>query len=406
MCRDLGFIGISDHVVYTGIFRKGDPPAVKVPLLDLKAQLAPIAQEVKDAVIEVIESTNYIMGPKIEELEKQIAEYCGVKECIAVSSGTDALLVALMALDVKAGDLVITTPYSFFASAGVVARLGATPVLVEIDADTFNMDPARLAEWFDRNQDKIKNVKAIMPIHLFGQCADVKPILEIAQKYNVPVIEDSAQAIGASYPMPDGVKKAGSMGTIGCYSFFPSKNLGCAGDGGAVATNDPVLAEKLRRLRTHGAKPKYYHSLIGGNFRLDPIQAAVLLVKLPHLEKWHQMRRDNAHFYDENLKVEQIQNPRLAYGRQHHIYNQYVLLVDEKRDALREFLNTNNIGNEVYYPVSFHEQECFKYLGYKRGDFPISERNARQSVAIPIYPELTREMQGYVVEKLAEFYRN
>lgn len=377
---------------------------MKVPLLDLKAQLAPIATEVKEAVIEVIESTNYIMGPKIEELEQKIAEYCGVKESIAVSSGTDALLVALMALDVKHGDLVITTPYSFFASAGVVARLGATPVLVEIDADTFNMDPQKLAEWFDNNKDKASKVKAIIPIHLFGQCADMTPILEVANKYNIPVIEDSAQAIGATYPTKDGVKKSGSMGTIGCYSFFPSKNLGCAGDGGAVATNDPVLGEKLRRLRTHGAKPKYYHSMIGGNFRLDPIQAAVLLVKLPHLEKWHQMRRDNAHFYDETLNVKQIKKPKLAYGRQHHIYNQYVLLVDEKRDELRDFLTKNNVGNEVYYPVSFHEQECFQYLGYKKGDFPISEHNARHSLAIPIYPELNQDMQKYVVEKLGEFY--
>jgi dTDP-4-amino-4,6-dideoxygalactose transaminase len=377
---------------------------VKVPLLDLKAQLAPIATEVKNAVIEVIESTNYIMGPKIEELEKQVAEYCQVKECIAVSSGTDALLVALMALDVTHGDLVITTPYSFFASAGVVARLGATPVLVEIDADTFNMDPKKLAEWFDKNKDKTSKVKAIIPIHLFGQCADMTPILEVASRYNIPVIEDAAQAIGATYPTKDGVRKAGSMGTIGCYSFFPSKNLGCAGDGGAVVTNDPVLGEKLRRLRTHGAKPKYYHSLIGGNFRLDPIQAAVLLVKLPHLEKWHQMRRENAHFYDEALNVAQIKKPKLAYGRQHHIYNQYVLLVENKRDELRDFLSKNDIGNEVYYPVSFHEQECFQYLGYKKGDFPISEHNARHSIAIPIYPELNRDMQQYVVEKLGEFF--
>jgi dTDP-4-amino-4,6-dideoxygalactose transaminase len=378
---------------------------VKVPLLDLKAQLAPIATEVKNAVLEVIESTTYIMGPKIEELEQQIASYCQVKECIAVSSGTDALLVALMALDVKHGDLVITTPYSFFASAGVVARLGATPVLVEIDPDTFNMDPKKLAEWFESNKDKVSKVKAIIPIHLFGQCADMTPILEVAKTYNIPVIEDAAQAIGSTYPTKDGVRKAGSMGTIGCYSFFPSKNLGCAGDGGAVVTNDPVLGERLRRLRTHGAKPKYYHSLIGGNFRLDPIQAAVLLVKLPHLEKWHQMRRDNAHFYDETLNIPQIKKPKLAYGRQHHIYNQYVLLVDGKRDELRDFLSKNNIGNEVYYPVSFHEQECFQYLGYKKGDFPVSEYNARQSIAIPIYPELNQDMQRYVVEKLGEFFK-
>lgn len=378
---------------------------MKVPLLDLKAQLNTLDKEIKNAVLEVIDSTTYIMGPKVEELEKKVAEYSGVKECIGVSSGTDALLIALMALDVKQGDLVITTPYSFFASAGVIARLGATPVLVDIDPETFNMNPEKLREWFKSNDAKIKNVKAVMPIHLFGQCADMPPILEIAGQYNIPVIEDAAQAIGASYPTKDGVKKAGSMGTMGCFSFFPSKNLGCLGDGGMVSTNDSALAEKLRKLRVHGSKPKYYHSLIGGNFRLDPIQAAVLLVKLPHLESWHQSRRDNAHFYDEILNVPKIKKPKIAYSRENHIYNQYVLLVDEKRDELREFLTKNNVGNEVYYPVSFHEQECFQYLGYKKGDFPVSEHNARHSIAIPIYPELTREMQQYTVEKLKEFYQ-
>lgn len=377
---------------------------MKVPLLDLKAQLATIAPELKDAVIEVIESTNYIMGPKVEELERKLAQYSGVKEMIAVSSGTDALLVALMALDIKRGDLVITTPYSFFASAGVVARLGATPVLVEIDANTFNMDPQKLAEWFDTNKDKAHKVKAVVPIHLFGQCADMTPILEISSQYNIPVVEDSAQSIGATYPTTNGVVRAGSMGTMGCYSFFPSKNLGCMGDGGAVATNDPVLAQKLRTLRTHGANPKYYHTMIGGNFRLDAIQAAVLLVKLPHLEKWHQMRRENARFYDATLHSKQIKKPKLVYGRQHHIYNQYVLLVDERRDELREFLTKRDIGSEVYYPVPFHEQECFMYLGYAQGDFPISEYNARHSIAIPIYPELDQEMRKYVVNSLTEFY--
>lgn len=377
---------------------------MKVPLLDLKAQLTSLGQEIKNAVNEVIDSTAYIMGPKVEELEKKMAEYCGVKECIGVSSGTDALLIALMALDIKQGDLVITTPYSFFASAGVIARLGATPVLVDIDPQTFNMDPEKLREWFSKNPTQASKVKAVMPIHLFGQCADLTPILEIANSHNIPVVEDAAQAIGASYPTKDGVKKAGSMGLIGCFSFFPSKNLGCLGDGGMVSTNDSALAEKLRKLRVHGSKPKYYHSLIGGNFRLDPIQAAVLIVKLPHLEACHQKRRDNAHFYDETINIAKIKKPTLAYGREHHIYNQYVLLVDEKRDELRDFLTKNNIGNEVYYPVSFHEQECFKYLGYKKGDFPVSEHNARNSIAIPIYPELTQEMQTYVVEKLKEFY--
>lgn len=377
---------------------------MKVPLLDLKAQLNNLSQEIKEAVNEVIDSTIYIMGPKVEELEKKIAEYSGTKEAIGVSSGTDALLVSLMALDVTAGDIVITTPYSFFASAGVIARLGATPVLVDIDPETYNMDPEKLAEWFKKNEKEIKKVKAVMPIHLYGQCADMDRILEVTAQYNIPVVEDAAQAIGASYPSKGGIKKAGGMGLVGCLSFFPSKNLGCLGDGGAVVTNDAAVAEKIRRLRVHGSKPKYYHSLIGGNFRLDPIQAAVLLVKLPHLDSWTQKRRDNAHFYDEILQVQQIKKPKIAYGREHHIYNQYVLRVDGKRDELRKFLTDNQIGNEVYYPVSFHEQECFKYLGYKLGDFPVSEHSARNTIAIPIYPELTQEMQKFVVEKLKEFY--
>lgn len=377
---------------------------VKVPLLDLKAQLKTLDREIKNAVLEVIDSTAYIMGPKVEELEKKVAEYLGAEECIGVSSGTDALLIALMALDIKRDDIVITTPYSFFASAGVIARLGATPVFVDIDPDTFNMDPEKLKSWFDKNRTLASKIKAIIPIHLFGQSADLDPIIETANKYNIPVIEDAAQAIGSTYPSKDGVKKVGTLGTMGCFSFFPSKNLGGIGDGGMVSTNDSALAEKLRKLRVHGSKPKYYHSLIGGNFRLDPIQAAALLVKLPHLENWHNKRRENAHFYDENIHIEKIRKPKLAYGREHHIYNQYVLTVSEKRDELRKFLTENNIGNEVYYPVSFHEQECFKYLGFISGDFPVSEHNARHSIAIPIYPELTQEMRQYVVDKLKEFF--
>lgn len=378
---------------------------MKVPLLDLKAQYESLASELKSAVLEVLESTQYIMGPKVEELEKQVAAYCGAKEGIAVSSGTDALLVGLMALDVGAGDIVITTPYSFFASAGVVARLGATPALVEVNPDTYTMNPEALRAWFAANKDKHDRVKAIMPIHLFGQCADMDPILEVAAEFNVAVIEDAAQAIGAKYPSKKlGLCKAGAMGTVGCFSFFPSKNLGGIGDGGMVTTNDPALAEKLRMMRNHGAKPKYYHSLIGGNFRLDPIQAAALLVKLPHLESWHTKRQENAHYYDENLNVAGIIKPAAVYGRQNHIYNQYVLLVQERRDELRAHLNASNIGNEVYYPVPFHLQECFRYLGYKQGDFPISERAATHSIAIPIYPELTREMQDFVIAKISEFY--
>lgn len=377
---------------------------MKVPLLDLKAQLHPLRSEIHKAVIDVIDSTSYIMGPKVDELEASIAKYCDVKHAIGVTSGTDALLVALMALDVGPGDIVITTPYSFFASIGVVARLNATPVLVEIDERSFNMDPNALEKWFSSNPDKAKKVKAIIPIHLFGQCADMDPLIAIGEKYGVPLIEDAAQAIGATYPSKSGTRKAGSMTLMGCYSFFPSKNLGGVGDGGMVVTSDDKVGEKLRKLRVHGSKPKYYHSLIGGNFRLDPIQAAVLSVKLPHLEAWHAARRDNAHFYDETLDIPEVSKPFVQWGRNHHIYNQYVVTVNGKRDELRTFLGEQGIGTEVYYPVPFHLQECFKYLGHKKGDFPKSERGAENSLAIPIYPELSKDQKEYVVSKIGAFY--
>jgi len=307
-------------------------------------------------------------------------------------------------LEVKPGDLVITTPYSFFATAGVVARLGAKPVFVDIDAETFNLDPVCLKVWFKKNPSEINKVKAIIPVHLYGQCANLDPILEIAGEHGIPVIEDAAQAIGARYPSKTGVKKAGTLGLMGCYSFFPSKNLGGIGDGGMIVTNDSHLAEKLAKLRNHGSHPKYYHSLIGGNFRLDTIQAAALLVKLPHLENWHAARQKNAAFYDQAFSGSPIKVPVVAYKREYHIYNQYIILVPEKRDNLRKYLSESEIGCEVYYPVPFHLQECFKYLGYHKGDFPNSEYSAEHSLAIPIYPELTREMQAYVAEKVVKFY--
>jgi len=373
---------------------------MNVPLLDLNAQLKTIEKEVKDAVNEVIDSTRYIMGPKVEELEAKIAEYVGAKYATGVSSGTDALLISLMALDVGPGDIVITTPFSFFSTAGVIARLGATPAFVDIDPDTYNLSPAALRKWFESETDKRDKVKAIIPVHLYGQCADMDPIMEVAREYNIPVIEDAAQAIGARYPSKTGTKKAGTMGTMGCFSFFPSKNLGAMGDGGMVVTDDAKINEKLKKLRNHGAKPKYYHALIGGNFRLDPIQAAILIVKLPHLDKWHSMRQENAAYYDENLNVKGIKKPLVACKREFHIYNQYVISVAEKRDDLRKFLTENTIGTEIYYPVPFHEQECFQYLGYKSGDFPNSEYATKHTIALPIYPELTTEMQDYVADKL------
>ncbi|HQE94971.1 MAG TPA: DegT/DnrJ/EryC1/StrS family aminotransferase [Candidatus Marinimicrobia bacterium] len=377
---------------------------MKVPLLDLKAQLTTIRSEMLNAITAVLDSTQYIMGPPVADLEEKIADYCGVQFAVGVSSGTDALLVALMALDVKPGDLVITTPYSFFATAGVIARLGARPVFIDIDPRTFNLDPNQLHDWFIKNSRQIKKVKAIIPVHLYGQCADLDPILEIAGKYDIPVIEDAAQAIGASYPSKNGIKKAGSMGKMGCFSFFPTKNLGGIGDGGMVITNDSALAEKITKLRNHGSHQKYYHSLIGGNFRLDTIQAAALLVKLPHLESWHLARQKHAEYYDKAFNDSMIKAPYVAYQRSYHIYNQYVILVPDKRNELRQYLADNEIGSEIYYPVPFHLQECFKYLGYNCGDFPHSEYAANHSLALPIYPELTEDMQAYVVEKVLKFY--
>jgi len=300
--------------------------------------------------------------------------------------------------------LVITTPYSFFATAGVIARLGARPVFIDIEPYTFNLDPEHLHDWLIKNSRQIKKVKAIIPVHLYGQCADLDPILEIAGKYNIPVVEDAAQAIGASYPSKNGIKKAGSLGKMGCFSFFPSKNLGGIGDGGMVVTDDSALTEKLIKLRNHGSHQKYYHSLIGGNFRLDTIQAAALLVKLPHLKSWHLARQKHAEYYDKAFNDSMIKAPYVAYQRSYHIYNQYVILVPDKRNELRQYLADNEIGSEIYYPVPFHLQECFKYLGYNCGDFPHSEYAANHCLALPIYPELTEEMQAYVVEKILKFF--
>jgi dTDP-4-amino-4,6-dideoxygalactose transaminase len=375
-----------------------------VPLLDLKAQQESLRAELTAAIEKVMDSTAFIMGPQVKELEAQVAAYTGVPHGIGVSSGTDALLVALMALDVAPGDLVLTTPYSFFATAGVVARLGAEPVFVDIDATTYNIDPAALAEWFRKNSRRASKVKAIIPVHLYGQCADMDPILAVAAEHGVAVIEDAAQAIGALYPSKSGVRKAGSMGTMGCFSFFPSKNLGAMGDGGMVVAKDAALADKLAKLRNHGAHPKYYHSMIGGNFRLDTIQAAVLLVKLPRLESWHARRRANADRYNRTLNVPGVVKPAAVYGPDTHIYNQYVIGLPSGRDDLRKHLQAKGIGHEVYYPVPFHEQECFKYLGYKSGDFPISERAAKNTLALPIYPELTAELQDAVVEAIRSFF--
>jgi dTDP-4-amino-4,6-dideoxygalactose transaminase len=369
---------------------------------DVGAQLAEIGAELERAVVEVVRGAAYIMGPQVGELETAAASYLGARHAIGVSSGTDALLVALMALGVGPGDQVLTSTYSFFASAGAASRLGATPVLLDIDPETYNLDPAALAAWLETHD--ASRVKAIVPVHLFGQCADMAPILELAARHRIPVVEDAAQAIGATIPLDGEVRRAGTLGAIGCYSFFPSKNLGGLGDGGLVVTDDDALADRLRRLRVHGAQPKYHHALIGGNFRLDTIQAAALLVKLPHLDRWHVNRRACAAAYDAALDgLAGVRAPRVAWGRDHHIYNQYVIRVDRDRDRLRREMSAAGVASAIFYPVPFHLQECFRSLGHRPGDFPRAEAAAAESLAIPIYPELRPEQQEHVVSVIRRF---
>jgi dTDP-4-amino-4,6-dideoxygalactose transaminase len=382
---------------------------MKVPLLDLKAQYATIRDEMREAVDRVLEAQQFIMGPEVAALEKAVADYVGARHGIGMSSGTDALLAALMALDVGPGDRVITPAYSFFATAGVIARLHAVPVLVDIDPASYNLSPASLEQvWGGLERSVQIRVKAIVPVHLYGQCADMAGILDIANRIRVPVIEDAAQSIGTIYR--DG-RFAGTLGAMGCFSFFPSKNLGGIGDGGMVVTSDDGLAERLRLLRNHGAKPKYYHKIVGGNFRLDTIQAAALLVKLRHLDAWHEARQKHADLYRELFRQAGLAGtvglPAVVDatpGVRSHIYNQFVIR-SPKRETLREFLTAQGIGTEIYYPVPFHLQECFRELGHKAGDFPESERAARETLALPVYPELTPEQQAYVVERIAAFHR-
>jgi dTDP-4-amino-4,6-dideoxygalactose transaminase len=390
---------------------------MKVPLLDLKLQYKTIKKELDDVLIRVAESQYFIMGPEIAKLEEEMCSYIGCKHAIGVSSGSDALLIALMAIDIKPGDEVITPTYSFFATAGVVSRLNATPVFVDINPITFNLDPQ------DVRKKITSQTKAIIPVHLYGQSAEMDEIMKIAEEYNLKVIEDAAQAIGVQYK--DG-RMVGTIGDIGCFSFFPSKNLGCFGDGGLVTTNNSELGEKLKILRVHGGKPKYHHKIIGGNFRLDTIQAAVLSVKLPYLNGWSAKRRENAELYTklfidaglaegEGKLIFDDKNhvllPKAVYKDHaktnsqlinYHIYNQYIIRV-EKRNALMQYLNEKRIGNEIYYPVPFHQQECFAYLKSNNDDFPYSNCAANDSLAIPIYPELTHEQIKYVVDIIAEF---
>ena len=366
-----------------------------VPLLDLQAQYRPLRDEILGAITRVCDSQRFIMGPEIEALEAELSRLLGVRHAIALSSGTDAVLLALMALDIHAGDEVVTSTYSFFATAGAIVRVGARPVLVDIDPATFNIDPDQVAAAIT------PRTKAILPVHLFGLSADLDPILEVARRAGVPVIEDAAQAIGATYKS----HKVGGIGILGCFSFFPSKNLGAFGDAGLLTTNDDALAKRAKLLRTHGMEPKYYHHLVGANFRMDALQAAVLRVKAPHLAAWTAGRRANAAAYRVLFRKAGIEGPVTLPQEptdRFHIFNQFVIRTAE-RDALKKHLDDRGIGNEIYYPVPFHLQPCFAGLGFRRGDFPHAERAANESLAIPIYAELTAAQQDAVVTAVGEF---
>ena len=365
-----------------------------VPLLDLEAQYRPLRDEILAAMTRVCDGQRFIMGPEVEALERELSSYLDVREAIAVSSGTDAILAALMVLGIGPGDEVVTTTYSFFATAGCVARVGATPVFVDIDPVTFNLEPAAVRAALT------PRTRAILPVHLYGLCADMDPIMAAAREHGIAVVEDAAQAIGSTYKK----RQAGSIGTIGCFSFFPSKNLGAFGDGGLVTTNDAALAHEIRLVRNHGAEPKYFHTRIGANFRLDALQAAVLRVKLPHLARWTAMRQANAARYDELLTSAGIAGRVVAPSVPSdcgHIFNQYIVRVPD-RDRVRAFLADRGIGTEIYYPLPFHLQECFAGLGHHRGDFPHAEAAAASTLALPIYAELTAGQQAAVVGALAD----
>ena len=385
-----------------------DIETIAVPLLDLKGQYASIREEVRAALDRVIDSQHLILGPEVEALEQEIARYSDCRYGVGLSSGTDALLVALMAIGIKAGDEVITPTFSFFATAGCVARLGARPVFVDIDSETYNIAAAKIESLIT------ERTKAIIPVHLYGQMAEMDALIEIARKYNLIVIEDAAQAIGAEYKG----RRAGSIGDIGCFSFYPTKNLGGFGDGGMITTNDSKLAETVRLLRNHGDGPKYYHKVVGGNFRLDAVQAAVLRVKLKYLDEWTRKRQVNAENYrklfsdsspiakassaESSSHSSDVKLPVEAAERR-HIYNQFVVKVS-RRDELRTFLQERRIGTEVYYPVPLHLQECFADLGYKAGDLPVSEEAASHTLALPVYPELTLSQQEIVAGAIKDFY--
>ena len=394
---------------------------MRVPLLDLSEQYRALGDSIREAINDVLGSGRFILGPKVDAFERAMCAYCNTPHAMGVSSGTDALLAILMALGIGRGDAVITTPYTFFATAGCITRVGARPLFADIDRETCNIRPSAIQECIEKNCEpdaggtwKTKNgekLRAMIPVHLFGLCCEMESLRKIAEHYRLVLIEDAAQAIGAEFPFPERTAKAGTMGEGGLFSFYPSKNLGAAGDAGMVVCQDDELAQKLRTFREHGMEPRYFHQFIGGNFRLDEMQAAVLAVKLPHLETWAAARRAAADFYGAELAraglSEKIAVPVEPYRERgltnHHVYHQYVIRTP-MRDALREHLGKRQIGTAIYYPLGLHEQKCFAYLGYKKGDFPETERAARETLALPIYPEISREAQRYVVSAIAEFF--
>ncbi len=390
---------------------------MNIPVLDLKAQYESMKDEIEKKILEVTSSQKFILGPEVEALEKEIADYSGIKYGVGVSSGSDALIVSLMALGIGQGDAVITTPFTFFATVGAIARVGAKAVFCDIDPMTYNMDPSSLEEVLDKEcgTKADHRVKAIIPVHLFGQCADMASILSLAKEYNLSILEDGAQAIGSEYPFASGCKRANGMGDMGTLSFYPSKILGAFGDGGMVLTNSEEKAEKLRILRVHGAKSKYFHQELGGNFRLDNIQAGVLRIKLKYLDSWIQKRKEKADRYDALLEdagltaEERVQVPEAVYKqsgvKNYHTYHQYVIRTKD-RDDLQQFLKTRGVATLIYYPLSLHLQECFADLGYREGDFPVAEKATKEVLALPIYPEMSESQQEYVVSSIVDFYRD
>lgn len=374
---------------------------MKVPLLDLDVIHKPLQAQILNAVEGVLKSQHFILGPEVTQLEAKLAQYCGVPYALGVSSGTDALLLALMTFDIKAGDEIITSPFTFFATAGAIARLGARPVFVDIDPTTFNLNPTKVTAAVT------SKTRAIIPVHLFGQCAEMEPLLVLARAKKLAVIEDAAQAIGSAYRNG---QRVGALGDVGCFSFFPSKNLGAAGDGGFVTARDEALYKKMLRLRVHGAEPKYYHSEVGGNFRLDAIQAAILNVKLGSLDGWTRQRNTNAQNYRNLFGAaglgDKVRLPEITMTSPKefaHVFNQFIVRV-KQRDELLTYLKAKDIGTEIYYPVPLHLQECFKSLGYKMGDFPEAEKAALETLALPIFPGLTTAQQEFVVNTIRAFY--